>query len=123
MANLYSQAKALLTGPPDAGAGATANNVAQYKAAYPDKPVKAAPAAPTTASPQDKVNPAAKYGDRPGEKRIDTKKLAIGSFKKGGKVKKTGLYKLHKGERVVKSKTAKKLDAMGGLRTVLGGKA
>lgn len=26
----------------------------------------------------------------------------LGSFKKGGKVKKTGLYKLHKGERVTK---------------------
>jgi len=26
----------------------------------------------------------------------------LGSFKKGGKVKKTGLYKLHKGENVTK---------------------
>jgi hypothetical protein len=32
------------------------------------------------------------------------------SFKKGGKVKRTGLAKLHKGERVVKASTAKKLS-------------
>jgi len=29
------------------------------------------------------------------------------SFKKGGKVKKTGVYKLHKGEKVVPAKKAK----------------
>jgi hypothetical protein len=35
----------------------------------------------------------------------------IGSFKKGGKVKKTGTYKLHKGERVIpKGKTGKLSD-------------
>jgi hypothetical protein len=28
----------------------------------------------------------------------------LGNFKKGGKVKKTGLYKLHKGERVLRAK-------------------
>jgi hypothetical protein len=31
----------------------------------------------------------------------------IASMKKGGKVKKTGTYKLHKGERVVKAKSKK----------------
>jgi hypothetical protein len=35
---------------------------------------------------------------------------AVGSFKRGGKVKRTGLAKLHKGERVVKASTAKKLS-------------
>jgi len=30
------------------------------------------------------------------------------SFKKGGKVKKTGIYKLHKGEKVVTAKQAKR---------------
>jgi hypothetical protein len=33
------------------------------------------------------------------------------SFKRGGKVKKTGLAKLHKGERVIKASTAKKLTS------------
>lgn len=30
----------------------------------------------------------------------ETSRQALGSFKKGGKVKRTGLYKLHKGETV-----------------------
>ena len=34
----------------------------------------------------------------------------IGSFKKGGKVKKTGKYKLHAGERVLNSKQTRKYD-------------
>jgi hypothetical protein len=33
----------------------------------------------------------------------ETNRQALGSFKKGGKVKRTGLYKLHKGERVKKA--------------------
>jgi len=33
---------------------------------------------------------------------------AVASYKKGGKVKKTGLARLHKGEQVLKRKTAKK---------------
>lgn len=32
------------------------------------------------------------------------------SFKKGGKVKKTGKYKLHKGEKVIPAKKSKKSD-------------
>ncbi len=32
-----------------------------------------------------------------------------GSFKKGGKVKKTGAYKLHKGEKVMTVKAVKKM--------------
>jgi hypothetical protein len=37
-----------------------------------------------------------------------------GSFKKGGKVPATGVYKLHKGERVVAAKKSRMLaDAMG----------
>lgn len=35
----------------------------------------------------------------------------IGGFKKGGKVKKTGAYKLHKGERVLNKKQSKKFNA------------
>ncbi len=33
--------------------------------------------------------------------------MPLGSFKKGGKVKKTGTYKLHAGERVLNKKQAK----------------
>ncbi len=36
-----------------------------------------------------------------------------GSFKKGGKVKSTGIYKLHKGEVVVPKKKVKKLAKSG----------
>ena len=45
-----------------------------------------------------------------------------GSYKKGGKVKKTGIYRLHKNERVMNAKQTKKMDAKGGLRALLGGK-
>jgi len=37
-----------------------------------------------------------------------TEQPVLGSYKKGGKVKKTGLYKLHKGEKVVPVKSKKK---------------
>jgi hypothetical protein len=46
----------------------------------------------------------------------------MGSYKKGGKVKKTGAYKLHKNERVLNAKQTKKFEAKGGLAAVLGGK-
>ena len=45
-----------------------------------------------------------------------------GSYKKGGKVKKTGLYHLHKKERVLNPKQTKKFESKGGLRSLLGGK-
>lgn len=35
-----------------------------------------------------------------------------GSFKKGGMVKSTGAYKLHKGERVIPKKNAVKIGAL-----------
>lgn len=38
----------------------------------------------------------------------------LGGFKKGGKVKKTGNYKLHKGERVVPKGGKMKLSALRG---------
>ena len=44
-----------------------------------------------------------------------------GSYKKGGKVKKTGVYRLHKGERVLNAKQTKKL-AKKGMSAVLAGK-
>lgn len=70
-----------------------------------------------------RVNPKGKYGDRPGEQRIDTSNMTkpLGSFKKGGKVKKTGVYKLHKGEQVANPKQTAKMDKMGGMAKMLSG--
>ena len=70
-----------------------------------------APTAPpvkgTSATP---VNPnAPKYGSRSGEKRIDTTEMTkpLGSFAKGtNSVPQTGVYKVHKGEKVVPVKGA-----------------
>ena len=45
-----------------------------------------------------------------------------GSYKKGGKVKKAGIYRLHAKERVLNAKQTKKMEAKGGLRALLGGK-
>lgn len=57
----------------------------------------------------DKINPkAAKYGDRPGEKRPET----MGTFKKGGEVPKTGVYKMHKGEQVMTPEQKNKMRDM-----------
>src|SRR5689334_18835515 len=114
MANLFKQAKALASGPPDAGIVARSNAIAEYsRATAPNAPVQA-PSKPASGGPP--MNPKAKYGDRPGEKRIDTSQMTkpLGSYKKGGKVKKTGLYKLHKGERVLNAKQTKKMAALGG---------
>lgn len=97
--------------------------IQQYKDATAPAPA-AKPSAPAKPSPQDMVNPSAKYGGRPGEKRIDVKKLVVGgSFKKGGKVKKTGIYKLHAKERVLNAKQTAKVAKKGGLAAILGGKA
>lgn len=41
-------------------------------------------------------------------KAIVNKTKVLGSFQKGGSVKKTGVYKLHKGEKVVSVKAMKK---------------
>lgn len=43
-----------------------------------------------------------------------------GSYKKGGKVKKTGIYRLHKGERVLNRKQTKKVESKG-MKAVLSG--
>lgn len=78
------------------------------------------------ASPADKVNSGAraKYGRGGGEKRIDTSDMTklLGSFKKGGKVKKTGVYKLHAKEQVMNAKQTAKMKKMGGMAAVLSGK-
>jgi hypothetical protein len=96
----------------DIGAGALKNS-----------PSNPAPKKTPVSSPADKVNPKAQYGDKAGEKRIDVKDMVkpLGSYKKGGKVKKTGLYKLHKKERVLNPKQTAKVEKSGGLRAILGG--
>ncbi len=64
---------------------------------------------PAANLPVDRVNPRGKYGDRPGEKRIDVNKLD--SYKKGGKIKKTKIVKVHAGERILTAKRTKTYDA------------
>jgi hypothetical protein len=48
----------------------------------------------------DKIHPNSKYGDRPGEKRIDVSSYAKGTTK----VPKTGLAVVHKGEAIIPAK-------------------
>ena len=65
---------------------------------------KTAPIASPVLAPVDRINPKARYGMKPGEKRIDTTEMQkpLGSFKAGTDyVPKTGPYQLHEGEKVV----------------------
>jgi hypothetical protein len=98
-------------------------NIDEYKNAT--KPTFTAdPLRDTTPSPKDRIAPKARYGARPGEKRIDTKEMTkpLGSFEKGtSHVPKTGVYKLHEGEAVIPKEknmdskmTDKMTDALGG---------
>jgi len=62
------------------------------------------PVKPSPVMGVDKIHPKAKFGDKPGEKRIDVSSMTkpLGSLKKGtDHVDKTGTYKLHKGEAVI----------------------
>ena len=62
-----------------------------------------ADAAPPKA-PAPKTDSGARYGDKAGEKRIDTSDMTkpLGSFAKGtNHVPKTGVYKIHEGEAVI----------------------
>ena len=68
------------------------------------KPVAVVPTEPAKPSPKDLVSPKARYGDRGQERRIPEAgqwSKPLGSMKKGGKVSKTGVYKLHEGEQVL----------------------
>lgn len=47
--------------------------------------------------------------------KLTTKVKEMQSFKKGGSVKKTGVYKLHKGEKVMKKKMVDRLLKKKGL--------
>lgn len=76
-------------------------NIKQYMDATSDAP---SPKATPAADNPNKINPKAKFGDRSGEKRIDTASMTkpLGSYKKGTpSVPKTGTYKLHEGEAVI----------------------
>jgi len=77
------------------------------------------PAAPAS-KPAPKTDSGHRYGDRPGEKRIDVTEAMkpLGSFKTGTPyVPKTGVYRLHEGERVVpkEKNTMNVADAMMGI--------
>lgn len=77
------------------------------------------PAAPTP-KPAPKTDSGARYGDRPGEKRLDVTEALkpLGSFKTGTPyVPKTGNYTLHEGEAVVpkEKNTMNASDAMAGI--------
>lgn len=76
-------------------------NIKNYMDATSDAP---SPKATPAADNPNKINPKAKFGDRSGEKRIDTASMTkpLGSYKKGTpSVPKTGTYKLHEGEAVI----------------------
>lgn len=79
-----------------------------FRSVVPETPAQ------TGGAPIDRIKPGAKFGDRSGEKRINTEKMRapLGSFKKGGKVKKTGVYKLHAKERVLNAKQTAKMEMM-----------
>jgi hypothetical protein len=123
MANLFKGLSDTEKGDPALGPslGAKAQQVREYQAVYGAKTPATAPKdAPGTSkpAPQDKVT------GRPTPKGyktdlVDKMKQSdpnamkpLGSFKKGGKVKKTGIYKLHSKERVLNAKQTKKLDGL-----------
>ena len=84
-----------------AGIKANASNVKDYMDAVAQKPV--VPKTPPVGN-VDKINKDAKYGDRPGEKRLNVSDMTkpLASFKKGTtNVPKTGPAMLHKGEAVI----------------------
>ena len=89
------------------------------KAARGESDAPAAPAAPAP-KPAPKTDSGQRYGDRPGEKRIDVTEAMkpLGSFKTGTPyVPKTGVYKLHEGEAVVSKEKniMNAADAMAGI--------
>jgi hypothetical protein len=94
------------------GVASKTKNVGEYASGTETKQEAKPEAKPAT---YDKpINPSAKYGDKPGEKRIDIK-----NYKEGTKyTPKTGIAKLHEGERVIKNEDNKKLGGMSNMRLV-----
>lgn len=116
LSNLVSTAKQI-----GQQAGEDANSVAQKSQQIDNLKQSMKPTAPSAPStPVGSPSQPAKgfrakggaYGSRPGEQRIDTKDMVkpLGSFKKGGRVKKTGVYKLHKGEHVLTARQTGQID-------------
>jgi hypothetical protein len=70
------------------------------------KPAPSAPAASTGTADVDKVNPLAKYGDRPGEKRLNAVGDEIPSYDEGGDVPEDQIAKVHEGEKVLSPEEA-----------------
>lgn len=96
--NLYTQGKALVA-PLDnekAAINAKQANVDAYRKANPSNSGSGSSANDSKAQPS--------------------------SYKKGGKVRKTGKAKVHKGERVLTVKQTKKFDKKGGFKKLFGNK-
>lgn len=72
---------------------------------YPGPSQKALPKILSKAKPQAKQLP---LQTQKIPKQAQQLPKTLGSFKKGGKVKKTGVYRLHKGERVLSKNQFKK---------------
>lgn len=95
-----------------------AENVRLIHELNPARATAPAPEKPKTAS-VDKINPKAKYGDKPPEKRMDVTDALkpLGTFHKGTPyVPKTGNYRLEKGEAVTsKENNMNATEAMSGI--------
>lgn len=102
-----------LTNPDDLeGIKAKQANLDAYRASTAPKVEPERKASPTM--DVDKFNPRAKYGDKPGEKRINVSDMIkpLPSYKKGTKyVPKTGPAILHEGEAVIPKKDNKMKNA------------
>lgn len=80
---------------------------------------------PTTPAPQTESLGEAAARNKSAKATKNAPKKAVkvmGEFSKGGKVKKTAVYKLHKNERVLNPKQTKKAEKMSALKSVLSGK-
>lgn len=87
------------------GIKATGDNIKEYMDAT--SGASPTPKAPTVNDPSDRIHPKSKFGDQPGEKRIDVSTMTkpLASYKNGTpRVPKTGTYKLHEGEAVIPAK-------------------
>lgn len=125
LSNLADLAEKSSVAAPDTGTAselaAKQANVNEYKKAT--APKDSGTPGKTDSAPADRIAPKARYGARPGEKRIDTSTMTrtLGSFEKGtSHVPKTGIYKLHEGEAVIPkdknmdSMKDKMMDSLGG---------
>jgi hypothetical protein len=70
------------------------------------KPATTVTSAPTGTADVDKINPLARYGDRPGEKRLNSVGDEIPSYDEGGDVPEDQLAKVHEGEKVLNPEEA-----------------